>query len=125
MSINKRLKFELTTIMDRINEIRIEYNDQPSRCGPILNTRMNSRTGYIRVSFKDHAYLIFVYKHAYMFIWFSKKDDSYYIQDGCITCNDVSQVCRELHDRIFSGFSPSRGLAWHMYGMPRNTLKKK
>ena len=125
MSINKRLKFELNIIVERLKEIRTEYNETPSRCGLIEDIKLNSKTGYIRVSFREHAYLIFVYKHAYMFAWFSKHDDSYYIQDGCITCGDVSQVCRELHDRIFAGFSPSRGMAWHLYGTPRNTLKKK
>ena len=125
MSINKRLKFELNTIVQRLVDIRREYNETPSRCGLIEDIKLNSKTGYIRVSFREHAYLIFVYKQAYMIAWFSKHGDAYYIQDGCITCADVSQVCRELHDRIFAGFSPFRGMAWHLYGMPKNTLKKK
>lgn len=118
--INKRLRFELNTIKDRLLEIQIEYNESPSKCGPIRNIKMNMNKGFIRVSFNTHAYLVFIYKGTYMFAWFSKvKDEPLYIQDGCITCLNVSEVCREFNDRIFCGFSPARGLKWHQYGMPK------
>ena len=124
MSINKRLRFELKTISDRLSEIQTEYNTQPSKCGPITNIKVNTKSGYIRVKFINHAYLIFVYKGAYMFGWFSR-NDTCFVQDGCVTCVDVSQVCRELNDRIFSGFSPVRGLKWYQYGIPKKKRVKK
>lgn len=129
MSITKKLKFELNTIKDRLKEIQLEYNNEPCKyCGSILNVKVNTKSGYIRISFETFAYVIFIYKNAYMFTWFSKceflkNNEPYYVQNGCITCHDVSEVCRELYDRIFSGFSPFRGSRWYQYGIPKEKNK--
>ena len=131
MSITKRLRFELNTIKDRLMEIQTEYNNDPCKySGEITNIKVNTKVGYIRISFKEYAYIIFIYKKAYIFAWFTKskflKDgEPFYTQDGCVTCYDVSQVCRELYDRIFSGFSPNRGHQWYQYGIPENKKQKR
>ena len=120
MSINKKLKFELMIINDRLLEIQSEYNNAPcKKCGQILDVKIKNKHGFIRVSFDKFAYLIFVYKHTFMLAWFSKRDEHYYVQDGCVSLSDVSEVCRELNDRIFSGFSPFRGKNWYQYGIPK------
>lgn len=125
MANNKRLKFELRTIYERTKEIEAEYNNDPgSKNERIEDTRMNLKSGFIRVRFNTYAYLVFVYKHAYIFSWFHHSGEKF-INDGSVTCMDVSQVMRELNDRIFSGFSPKRGLKWYQYDKPKRYDKKK
>lgn len=126
MRKSKRLIFELNTIHDRAQDICNEYN-QTLGVGnePIQDIIKNLNEGYIRIRFDTYAYMVFIYKEAYIFSWFRKVSGDRFVQDGAVTCNDVSQVIRELNDRIFSVFSPRRGLRWYQFGVPKQFKRNK
>lgn len=133
MGNNKRLIFEMNIIYDRLIEIKDLYNKSLGpRSEPITDISKNLNKGYIRIRFETYAYLLFVFKGAYIITWFRKKKnlneevtDDTYINDGVYTIPDatnsnrIAVVVRELDDRIFSGFSPRRGSIWYQYGMPK------
>jgi hypothetical protein len=58
------------------------------------------------------------------------ESDDIYINDGAYTIPDttdsnrIAVVVRELDDRILSGFSPRRGLAWYQYGLPNKKKRR-
>ena len=138
MGNNKRLIFEMNIIYDRLTEIREEYNNRLSpHSEPITDILKNLDKGYIRIRFETYAYLLFVFKGAYIITWFRKKKnlneevtDDIYINDGVYTIPDttdsnrIAVVVRELDNRILSGFSPRRGLAWYQYGLPNKKKRR-
>ena len=138
MGNNKRLIFEMNIIYDRLSEIREEYNNRLGpRSEPITDIIKNLNKGYIRIRFETYAYLLFVFKGAYIITWFRKKKnlneevtDDIYINDGAYTIPDatdsnrIAVVVRELDNRIFSGFSPRRGSTWYQYGLPNKKKRR-
>ena len=138
MGNNKRLIFEMNIIYDRLIEIRDECNSHLGlRSEPITDILKNLDKGYIRIRFETYAYLLFVFKGAYIIAWFRKKKnlneevtDEIYINDGAYTIPDttdsnrIAVVIRELDDRILSGFSPRRGLDWYQYGLPNKKKRR-
>ena len=125
MYMTARERFEMWTMADRINEMCDEYRYETRyRTIEKPTVKTNMRIGYISIEFETFGFLVFVFEHQYIFSWLRLSGDRS-ICDGFVICPDMASTVREVNDRMFSRFSPVRGLRWYQYNQPQHFKKRK
>ena len=125
--INKRLKFELKMVNERLGEIIDEYNNDLTKGREkISECKWDKSNGTITIFMDSFAYHLFIYKDTFVLAWLRRdiNDEHKWIHDGTEYCTDVSIVIRSLRDRIFGGFSPRRGRLWYQNGFSEQRKKQ-
>ena len=124
----ERVRFELCTIRDRINDLIPEYQKhKASRQENITEVRYEERHKRILIKFNSYLYEIKYDEDHYVFSWYRKFTSTKptYIKDGNIDCEDLSKVIQTFDAYLYGSFNPDRGAWWQLNKKPKHYGRKK
>lgn len=126
-----RIRFELKTIRDRIDETRADYEKNKGvRQEHITDIVYDGRKKFVHIDFNTYRFEI-TYdneRECYLITWYHMTDakewkNREYLRDGEVECVDLARVIQKLLEYIYGAFSPVRAHWWQERPRPEGYSK--